>query len=721
MSTLLAQHHLGNLLVRYIQPPNSTRCELQLIPAAMEGKIQDPRKDLQSRFEVSNLPVRFHPMRADAPNSLVQMKLREDNTGRGFASGVTLIESGTMDTLDYTGQNVSREDDLTTITTTLSDRAGRFRCDHHLRYRAGEASVTCQVTFTNLSPGPLSLEMLSSFVLNSITPFSSGNCTPHLRFHRFRSWWSAEGRTESTPLETMHHERSWGGFSAVNERFGQVGTMPVRKWFSTAALEDQTCGVVWAAQLAWAGSWQMELFRRGDRVHLAGGLADREFGHWVKVVAAGESFSTPTATLTAVVGNLDDACHALLDRQREAMKAVPAAELELPTAFNEWCTSWGSPTHENILAIARRLQGTDIRYIVIDDGWAKRPKEARMQSNGEWVVDEEKFPGGLRATCDALRELGFIPGIWFEFEVVNPGAASVWDKTDHLLQRDARALQVGIRRFWDLNDPWTIDFLTQRMINLLRENGIGYLKVDYNDNIGLGCDHPDSLGEGLRRHVEGIYAFFRRLREALPDLVIENCSSGGHRLEPSMQALCSVGSFSDAHEGSNIPIIARNLQRVILPRQSSIWAVLRPQDDAARLHYSLAATFLGRVCISGDIHDLADWQMHILREGLTLYQRVIPIIRDGRSYFHGDEAISYVDPQGWQAVVRVHGREALVVAHGFGAEKETLLNVPLPAGNWSVVGQFASAGNTFDPSQQGRLTLQTGFQGAVWLLEKTGK
>ncbi len=75
-----------------------------------------------------------------------------------------------------------------------------------------------------------------------------------------------------------------------------------------------------------------------------------------------------------------------------------------------------------------------------------------------------------------------------------------------------------------------------------------------------------------------------------------------------MLALSAMSSFSDAHESLDIPIIAANLHRVMLPRQSQIWAVLRKGDDQRRLVYSLAATFLGRMCISGDIVDLSDAQ-----------------------------------------------------------------------------------------------------------------
>ena len=73
------------------------------------------------------------------------------------------------------------------------------------------------------------------------------------------------------------------------------------------------------------------------------------------------------------------------------------------------------------------------------------------------------------------------------------------------------------------------------------------------------------MGEGLRQHLEAVQAFIKRFVKRSLKLVIENCSSGGHRLEPSMMELASMASFSDAHEQKEIPIIAANLHRAILP------------------------------------------------------------------------------------------------------------------------------------------------------------
>jgi len=147
-----------------------------------------------------------------------------------------------------------------------------------------------------------------------------------------------------------------------------------------------------------------------------------------------------------------------------------------------------------------------------------------------------------------------------------------------------------------------------------------------------------------------------------------------------------MGSFSDAHETREIPIIAANLQRLILPRQSQIWAVLRKNDTAQRLAYSLAATFLGRMCLSGEVHDLSPAQWKLTVSAMELYRRAYHIIRDGHSTFHGEVGKSWRHPQGWQAVLRTakNGKRALLVAHTFGKPFPKSVEIPMPDAGWQI-------------------------------------
>jgi alpha-galactosidase len=711
----LSIHTLGDMVVRFPQDNISGRVGLEIIPGTAMAQVVPRRETLRGLAHIDAIPFN-DPWLAYAVESLVQFKLVGDQYPGAFVQGHSLRQSGSVAQFKSVDQNVLKEPGRVVIVTQLI-RADGCRVEHRLSHREGDHAFEISSSFTNGSARPVTLEMLSSFSFSGLTPFAPDDAPGRLRVHRFRSAWSAEGRLETRSIEELHLERSWTGVAAFSERFGQLGTMPVRKWFPFVALEDTSAGVVWGAQLAWAGSWQMEIFRQNDDVALSGGLADREFGHWTKTIQPGETLAAPPAVISCVQGSLDDLCDRLTAMERRAADAQPAVEHDLPIVVNEWCTTWGDPSHENISTIADRLQGSEVRYLVIDAGWYKGEATDWSSGHGDWIPSPKLFPNGLEATARAIRERGLIPGLWFEMENVG-SQSTAFSLVDHMLQRDGLPITVRERRFWNLNDPWAVDYLTKKVIDLLERCGFGYLKVDYNETAGIGCDHPDSIGEGLRLQIEGQYRFFEKIRQRLPDLVIENCSSGGHRLEPSMIGRTAMSVFSDAHELVEIPIIAANLHRLMLPRQSQVWAVLHQADSDQRLAYSLAATFLGRMCLSGEITSLTTIQWQMVRRAMKLHRQIAPILKHGTSRRFGELGASWRHPQGWQAVVRTSAdqRQALVVSHTF-ANVPKQMDIPLPAGSWRVADKFPDAavqvaGQTL--SFQG----ESDFCGRVTLLEK---
>lgn len=702
----------GDQLLIYRQDRQTHAVGLELVP---EGKVQAvrPGRKFLDEKAVKVLPEAFGPMRANPVDCLVHIKVVGDAYPNGFAAGRTMRGSATVERLHLASQRLEGH----AVMTLLRDESRGLECEHCAEVMKDGVALRIVTRVRNAGKGPLTLEALTSFSLGGMTPFAADDAPGALCVHRFRSAWSAEGRLETRTLEQLQLERSWSGYGVACERFGQVGSLPVRGWFPFAALEDSKAGVVWAAKLAWLGSWQMEIYRRHDRVSLSGGLADREFGHWMQTLEPGEELESPPAYVTVAAGSLDDAC----DRLNAAQPMdLPEEEKALPAVFNEWCYSWGSPSHQSMVDVAERLQGLGVRYVVIDDGWAER-KGAACQQNGDWRVNTQAFPGGLGETARALRERGYVPGIWFEFEVLNEGSEAWHQHTAHVLHRDGLPLEVGNRRFWDFRDPWVHEYLTEKVIRLLRDNGIGYLKVDYNDSIGLGCDGAESLGAGLREHLLGVRRFFQKLREELPELVVENCSSGGHRLEPSMLELTAMSSFSDAHETPEIPIIAGNLLRLVPARQLQIWAVLRPEDPPERTVYSLAAALLGRVCLSGPVNLLHEQQLAMAKQALGIYHAAAPMLVDGVSRRFGQWGESFRHPSGWQAVRRLSAdrRQALVVAHSFAGTGALSLHVPLPEGNWRLEASLVAEPDSGGWNGSEWVAEFSGdFRGGAWLLKK---
>lgn len=655
---ILKEYNLGDMVARYLTDSVSGQTGLMLLP--LEAACYEmPEKDMNME-------------------SLVQFKLTGDIYNEAYAMGTSMRNGESVRRLRYHSQSCEEDKGGIRIDTVLRDER-MYEVTHHLEWKDGMPYVRMYCTFENKSKASCKLEMMESFSLGGLSPYLKGDGHECLNLHRIRSVWSQEGRHEVIPVEDLQLEPAWDPHAVRCERFGQAGSMPVNKFFPFAAIEDCKNHIFWGAQIAHNASWQMEVYRKDDGLALSGGLADREFGHWMKEVQPGESFITPQAIVTtACTDSFDLFTGRLTEAAVENMEEMPESEQELPLVFNEYCTTWGNPSHENIMEILEKIKGKGFRYFVIDCGWYKEEGIPWDISMGDYEVSKNLFPDGLEKTVKAIQDAGMIPGLWFEIE--NVGSASrAYHLEEHLLHKDGEVLTSYFRRFWDMTDPWVEEYLTEKVIGTLKKYGFGYMKIDYNETIGIGCDGAESLGEGLRRNMEASSRFIEKVKREVPDIVLENCASGGHRLEPGLMSQMSMASFSDAHECVEIPVIAANLHRVIHPRQSQIWAVIRTDDSLKRIAYSVAATFLGRLCISGDVTGLTGGQWEILEKGMSFYQKIAPVIKEGQSYLYGSHIRSTRHPKGWQALVRV-GRngEAYVVLHTFDGEFPEWIEVTLP-------------------------------------------
>ena len=598
-----------------------------------------------------------------------EIKVTGDAYPAAFSSGLTMHGSATMERFTLKDGN---EDFAEGISEYESSDGIKLILSKTL-----DGSVLkVRSSVINNSNREISLELLTSFALDNVKAD---------KIHRLQSFWSAEGRLRTETVDDLHLEPSWANFGVRVEKFGNTGSMPVRKYFPFLALEDSKTGSFTAIQLCIASTWQMEIISsNADTLTVTGGIGDREFGHWIKTLAPGESFESPEAYITTG-SSLYDVCDSLIKAQHPKISPV---DNDMAIMFNEYCATWGDPSYKKMESFCEKLTGKDIKFFVIDSGWYGADKW--WESIGDWNVNEDKFPGGMKPVADLIRSKGMIPGIWFEMEALAPSSRH-YNEKEHLLCKDGVPLTIGSRRFWDMEDPWVINYLSEKVIGLLKNSGFGYVKIDYNDTVGIGCDGYESLGEGLRRKILATQKFFEKIREEIPGIVIENCSSGGHRLEPSMMNLCSQASFSDAHETTSIPLIAANLHRVIRPDQSQIWAVLRPSDTTKRIEYSLIATLLGRMCISGDVNALSDEQWKVVDDGMAFYRKCSDVIKHGKTILIDQPDTKYNAPKGQQLIVREYNNTRLAILHRF----EDSVSAGPDMTGYELIAEFGSGDSDF--------------------------
>jgi len=640
-------------------------------------------------------------------DSLIQVAFTGDRNLIDYTQGLTMRNRDSS-ILKIESQELFGD----TVTTVLTDEKGN-RYVHYLEYDSQSGVFAISADYINDSAEDRQLEMLSSFSLSGICSGEDPKkSTIGLTLHRMTSAWSRECRLKSDTFAHLGLDMSWGRYGVKCEKWGERGSMPVRDYFPFGAIEDKKEGIITACMLQAPYSWQMEVYQEKETCAFSGGLGDYEFAHWRKKIAAGESFSTYKAYIKVARGGVNEACNSIL-KYMDSLLCVPKDEESMPILFNEYCTTWGCPSEDNICEILKAIRPLPIDTFVIDCGWYKPDDKGWCNATGDWVPSKTLFPHGVKAVVDKIRSDGKRAGIWFEFEVAGIDSRAYYNE-DMLIKRDGYPLSTKNRRFFDLRKDSVKEYLNERMLRFLSENGFGYIKIDYNDNIGVGCDSSpeESVGEGGRQLQEESIEWLEKLKQAVPDIVIENCSSGGSRIEPLRMSKVSMCSFSDAHECNEIPLVAANVSRIVPARQSQIWAVIRESDSDERIIWSITSAMIGRICLSGDIWKVSEEKIKLINSGLCFYNNIKDIVRYGDIKKIDCSVEYYRNPLGRQIYLKTYNNRALLLVHNFIVEEDTSVDIS----GYKIKNSYASC--SFK-EENGILTLLgKSYSSAAFELEK---
>ncbi|WP_330396586.1 alpha-galactosidase [Blautia pseudococcoides] len=105
----------------------------------------------------------------------------------------------------------------------------------------------------------------------------------------------------------------------------------------------------------------------------------------------------------------------------------------------------------------------------------------------------------------------------------------------HLKRKRAKRVYDRSRYQLDFRNPQVRAHATEVIDRVVNEYGVGYIKMDYNIEPGIGTEvDADSYGDGLLGHNRAYLEWLDGIFEKYPDLIIENCSSGGLRMDYAM-------------------------------------------------------------------------------------------------------------------------------------------------------------------------------------------
>ncbi|MBQ7901569.1 MAG: alpha-galactosidase, partial [Clostridia bacterium] len=155
------------------------------------------------------------------------------------------------------------------------------------------------------------------------------------------------------------------------------------------------------------------------------------------------------------------------------------------------------------------------------------------------------------------------------------------------------------------------------------EYGVGYIKIDYNIEAGPGTEvASDSFGDGLLEHNRAYLAWVESIMDKYPELVIENCSSGGMRMDYAMLSVFCLQSVTDQEDFRNMAAISAAASTAALPEQAAMWAYPMAADKENEVVFNMVNAMMLRMHLSGQIHMLSDRQLQLVKRAVECYKSI---------------------------------------------------------------------------------------------------
>lgn len=492
----------------------------------------------------------------------------------------------------------------------------------HYDFYEGLRAVRSYCTLKNISSEDVGIEYISSLCLYGLEIDSV--MLPHNSWCRENNW------REYTMPQLGHS--AVNRFSTKRTSVSNTGTWPTKEYLPMGCIKGNGSTVLW--QIESSGSWNWEIsdtFATGYYLKLSG-PSEQENGWW-KNLKPSEEIQSVAAVTVIVDGGFDDALWELTQYRRKfAYRSVN--DLKLPVIFNDYnCCLRADPSTEKLIPVIDAAAAAGAEIFCMDAGWYA--DGSWWNTVGEWKVCERRFPNGMSEIFDRIRSKGMVAGIWLEPETmgINCPIMDRFDDECFFMRHGKRVIDHG-RYHVDFRNKKIADFLSGVVDGLIDNYGLGYLKFDYNIDGGVGTEvAADSFGDGLVQYKKAFFDWVDGISKRHPGIIIENCASGGMRMDNEALKHFSLQSLTDSENFAVISNIAACAATSVLPEQAAVWCIPKQADTEGEIVCNMVSAMLCRIHLSGETAWLNERQTALVKEGIELYKSIRHLIPKMRPFY----------------------------------------------------------------------------------------
>jgi len=293
-----------------------------------------------------------------------------------------------------------------------------------------------------------------------------------------------------------------------------------------------------AVGIGWSGRWCATI-RHTTGIQTTTGPLSVEVGlpNVGFVLRPWESVRLPSVLLARAPGASADQARRVV-RAHLTNHVVPRTADGKSPCFTTHCTFFaGAPVMNEEIEIAALESAAALGMETwwVDAGWFGDTTNW-AEEVGNWNVRRNGFPRGLRPISDRAHELGMKFTFWMEPERAREN--SEWARAHpdlflgHPEDNNPDIWRNGL--VLNLGDPRAVDLAFNKISSLITEFNSDVYRQDFNTSplyAWYAADAPDRVGITEIRHIEGLYALWDRILAAHPGIIIDNCASGGMRLD----------------------------------------------------------------------------------------------------------------------------------------------------------------------------------------------
>ncbi|KAH8799149.1 putative Melibiase subfamily [Xylogone sp. PMI_703] len=574
------------------------------------------------------------PLLRDSALPLAEIKLGGESNR--FETGKRHVRTYCGQRLLYRHHREHSKENINYLDVMLYDPEARVAVTVQFSAYSDVAAIRSTVNVQNDSKEDIVLRMVSSLVFSGFT--SPQWWKDYSVSFAYNTWFrEAQWQTLSLPsvglddigITELDYESSQYCYAISNQ-----GSFSTGSNLAMGALIRNDGSQTWLWQIETNSPWRWEIGDFRDSLYIfASGPTDQDH-QWSRTLAPQESFTSVPVALCVMHDGLTKAFSEMCHYRRKIIR--PHKENErMSVIFNDYMNClMGDPTEEKLLALIPRAASVGAEYFCIDAGWYSESGDW-WASVGEWKPSQSRFPSGLRSVITKIQEAGMSPGLWLEPEVVGVNCRELDDlPPEAFFQRNGARVLEKDRYHLDFQHPAVIARMDAIIDSLINDLGIRYFKFDYNVNVPHGTDtHSGSPGDGQLSHSRAYVSWLRTLIDRHPDLIIENCSSGGQRMDYAMLSICAMQSTSDQQDPIRYAAIAASIMTAVIPEQSATWAYPQPHWSNEVNAFSVVNSLLGRVHLSGRIDQLNECQLELVAEGIEVYKDIRQNLRLGTPFW----------------------------------------------------------------------------------------